>query len=108
MGRSQKLAVRGAAIEESASLPRTMTIPDSAESRRTALIRAVRRHRQRLARKLDAIRGDLDEARRGPAYRRSGEALLAYLRQVPARAATLGGGVPVAGRAGTASARITS
>ena len=52
-----------------------------------ALLRALRRHRQRLERKLEAIRGDLAEADRGTEHRRAGEALLTYLHQVPKRAA---------------------
>ena len=51
------------------------------------LVQALKRYRARLARKLEAMRADLAEAKRGPEYRRFGEALLAYLRQVPARAA---------------------
>ena len=48
-------------------------------------VRALRRHLARLVRKAEAIRGDLAEARRGPEFRRSGEALLAYLHRVPLR-----------------------
>ncbi len=54
--------------------------------RALAVLKAVRKHRQRLAKKLEAVRGDLVEVQKGPTYRRFGEALLAYLRQVPARA----------------------
>ena len=60
---------------------------DPREARRAVIVRALRRHRARLARKLEALRGDLAEAERGPQYRRYGEALLAYIAQVPARAA---------------------
>src|SRR5215470_16601138 len=54
--------------------------------RRGEIARALKRYRGRLARKIDALRGDLAEARRAPEYRAFGETLLAYLRQVPARA----------------------
>ncbi len=57
--------------------------PPDPESRRTALVRALEKHHRRLARKLEAIRGDLAEAERAPAFRRWAETLLAYLRQVP-------------------------
>jgi predicted ribosome quality control (RQC) complex YloA/Tae2 family protein len=59
------------------------------EERQTALVRALKRYRSRLARKLGAIRGDLAEAERAPQFRRFGEALLSYLRQVPARASSV-------------------
>jgi len=58
----------------------------SSMDRRAALVRALKRYRARMLRKLEALRGDLAEARRGDEFRRHGEALLAYLRQVPARA----------------------
>src|SRR5215470_15218420 len=61
---------------------------DSAGSsldRRAALARALRRYHARLTRKVEALRGDLAEARRAPELRVFGEALLAYLRQVPPR-----------------------
>src|SRR5215831_8250687 len=51
-----------------------------------ALVRALRKQRTRLARKVEAIRGDLAEAERAPEHRRHAEALLAYLAQVPKRA----------------------
>jgi len=57
-----------------------------APTRRTALLRALRRHCARLARKLDGLRGDLAEAEKAPEHRRSGETLLSYLKDVPARA----------------------
>ncbi len=63
---------------------------DSARSpeldRATAILRAVRRHHRRLERKVEALRGDLAEAERAPVFRRWGETLLSYLRQVPPRA----------------------
>jgi predicted ribosome quality control (RQC) complex YloA/Tae2 family protein len=49
-------------------------------------VRALRRYRVRVARRLDGLRGDLAEAERAPLFRRFGETLLTYLRQVPARA----------------------
>jgi predicted ribosome quality control (RQC) complex YloA/Tae2 family protein len=54
--------------------------------RRAELARALKRHHSRLARKVEALRGDLAEAKRSDEYRRFGEALLTYLKQVPARA----------------------
>ena len=65
--------------------------PDSPppDERTAALVRALKRYRSRLARKLEAIRGDLAEAERAPEFRRFGEALLSYLRQVPARASNV-------------------
>jgi predicted ribosome quality control (RQC) complex YloA/Tae2 family protein len=59
------------------------------EERQAALVRALKRYRSRLDRKLQAMRGDLAEAERGPEFRRFGEALLSYLRQVPARASSV-------------------
>src|SRR5439155_548046 len=50
-------------------------------------LRELKKHRTRLVRKLEAIRGDLAEARRAGEYRRAGEALLAYLHLVPKRVA---------------------
>ena len=63
--------------------------PQPPEERQAALVRALKRYRSRLARKLEAIRGDLAEAERAPEFRRFGEALLSYLRQVPARATSV-------------------
>ena len=61
--------------------------PDSPLAERAAaVLRALRRHRQRLERKLEAIRGDLAEAERSLEHRRAGEALLTYLHKVPKRA----------------------
>ena len=51
------------------------------------VLRALSRYRARLARKLEGLRGDLAEAEQAGEHRRFGEALLAYLSQVPARAA---------------------
>ena len=53
--------------------------------RRAAVARALKRYHARLARKVEALRGDLAEARRAAEFRTWGETLLAYLRQVPAR-----------------------
>ncbi|MBI5708922.1 MAG: DUF814 domain-containing protein [Candidatus Eisenbacteria bacterium] len=61
------------------------TTPDL--ERYAQAVRALGRYRARLARKLDGLRGDLAEAERAPHYRRAGEALLTYLKQVPPRAA---------------------
>ena len=52
-------------------------------------VRALRRYRARLARKLQGLRGDLAEAERAPQYRRFGDTLLVYLKQVPVRAASV-------------------
>ena len=53
--------------------------------RRAAVARALRRYHARLARKVQALQGDLAEARRAAEFRLWGETLLAYLRQVPSR-----------------------
>ena len=65
-----------------------MVAPSDPGSRRVPIVRALRKQRQRLSRKLEALRGDLAGAERAPMFRRYGEALLAYLAQVPARATT--------------------
>ena len=59
------------------------------EERQVALVRALKRYRSRVERKLEAMRGDLAEAKRAPEFRSFGEALLSYLRQVPARASSV-------------------
>ena len=59
---------------------------DPLAERRDAVRKAIERHAKKLARKLEALKGDLEEARRAPQLRRFGEALLAYAHQVPARA----------------------
>ncbi len=61
---------------------------DPAAQRRAAVARALRRYAARLERKRDAMRDDLAEAARAAEWRRCGETLLAYARQVPARAAS--------------------
>jgi predicted ribosome quality control (RQC) complex YloA/Tae2 family protein len=60
---------------------------DPARARAAAILRALKTHRKKLARKLEAVRGDLAEARRAGEFRRAGETLLTFLKQVPARAA---------------------
>jgi predicted ribosome quality control (RQC) complex YloA/Tae2 family protein len=61
-------------------------VAPSPDDRRTEITRALKRYHDRLARKVEALRGDLAEAQRAGEYRTSGETLLSYLRQVPARA----------------------
>jgi predicted ribosome quality control (RQC) complex YloA/Tae2 family protein len=60
-----------------------------ADERRTAIVRVLTRYRARVQRKVEALRQDLAEARRGPEHRLSGETLLTYLHQVPPRAASV-------------------
>lgn len=57
--------------------------------RAAALLKALRRLRQRLERKLAAITRDMAEAEEGGEQRRAGEALLTYLHQVPRHAASV-------------------
>ena len=59
---------------------------DPVAQRRTDVREALERHAKKLSRRLDALRGDLEEGVRGPEWRRFGEALLTYAHQVPARA----------------------
>lgn len=68
---------------DSAPAPAT----DPIAERRAAVRRAIERHAAKLARKLEALTGDLAEARRGPEWQRMSDALYAYMHQVPARAA---------------------
>ena len=49
-------------------------------------VRALRKYRARVARRLERLQADLAEAERAPQFRRFGETLLTYLKQVPARA----------------------
>ena len=56
-------------------------------SRHSIVLRALKRYRARLHRVVLARRRDLEEAKAAPTLRRSGEALLTYIRDVPARAA---------------------
>jgi predicted ribosome quality control (RQC) complex YloA/Tae2 family protein len=60
--------------------------PDPVAERREAVRKALDRHAKKLARKVEALKGDLAEANRAREWRRFGEALLAYAHQVPARA----------------------
>ena len=59
---------------------------DPVAQRRAALVRALERHARKLARRLEALRGDLGVAARASEWRRAGEALLAFAHLVPARA----------------------
>jgi predicted ribosome quality control (RQC) complex YloA/Tae2 family protein len=59
---------------------------DPVAERRVAVRKALERHAKKLARKLDALAGDLQEAGRAAEWRRYGETLLAYAHLVPARA----------------------
>jgi predicted ribosome quality control (RQC) complex YloA/Tae2 family protein len=68
------------------STPETAPPPSPERERALEILRALRRYHRRMVRKVEALRGDLAEAERGPALRRLGETLLSYLRQVPARA----------------------
>src|SRR5262245_43939949 len=63
--------------------------PEAQAERRVEIARTLKRYHARLARKVEALRGDLAEAERAGEYRTWGETLLAYLRQVPARAASV-------------------
>ena len=64
--------------------------PDSAaaleRARFAQAVRALRKYRSRVARRVERLHADLAEAERAPQFRRFGETLLAYLKQVPARA----------------------
>ena len=60
-----------------------------ADARRAAVTRALGRYLRRLERKLDGLKGDLEQAMRAGEFRRFGEALLAYARTVPPRAASV-------------------
>lgn len=66
-----------------------MSPDDTSSDRRTEILRALKRHHGKLLRKVEGLQGDLAEARRGDEYRIYGETLLAYLRQVPARASSV-------------------
>lgn len=66
------------------SPPRTTA--EEATERRLEVRKALERHAKKLARKLDALEGDLAEAARAAEWRGFGEALLAYAHRVPARA----------------------
>jgi predicted ribosome quality control (RQC) complex YloA/Tae2 family protein len=60
---------------------------DVEESRQSIALRALKRYRTRVHRVVLARRRDLEEAQLAPTLRRAGEALLTYIREVPARAA---------------------
>ena len=62
---------------------------EALDERRTEIARALRRYHGRLVRRVEALRGDLAEAERAGEFRTWGETLLAYLRQVPARASSV-------------------
>jgi predicted ribosome quality control (RQC) complex YloA/Tae2 family protein len=59
---------------------------DPVAERRAAVRKALERHTKKLARRLDALHGDLEEAARAEDWRRYGEALLTYVHKVPPRA----------------------
>src|SRR5262245_58425199 len=63
--------------------------PEAQAERRVEVARVLKRYHARLARKVEALRGDLAEAQRAQEFRTFGETLLSYLRQVPARAASV-------------------
>jgi predicted ribosome quality control (RQC) complex YloA/Tae2 family protein len=67
----------------------TRSSADAPADRRADIARALRKYHARLARRIEALRGDLAEAERAPEFRTWAETLLAYLRQVPARAASV-------------------
>ncbi len=67
--------------------PQPAAAPDPAEARAAEVRRALKRLLTRHKRRLEALEGDLAEARRAAEYRRAGEALLAFAHQVPPRAA---------------------
>ena len=79
--------VRREASDPTTTTRSRMAWTDERLERRAAVRKALERHAKRLARKAEALEGDLDEARRAPEWRRYGEALLAYAHLVPARAA---------------------
>jgi predicted ribosome quality control (RQC) complex YloA/Tae2 family protein len=62
---------------------------DEVADRRVEVARALKRYHARLLRRVEALRGDLAEARRAGEFRAWGETLLSYLRQVPARATSV-------------------
>jgi predicted ribosome quality control (RQC) complex YloA/Tae2 family protein len=63
--------------------------PQAIAERRVEIARALKRYHARLKRRVEALRGDLAEAQRAGEFRVWAETLLAYLRQVPARAASV-------------------
>jgi predicted ribosome quality control (RQC) complex YloA/Tae2 family protein len=63
--------------------------PEAIAERRSEVARALRKYHGRLVRRIEALRGDLAEAERAAEFRTWAETLLAYLRQVPPRAASV-------------------
>jgi predicted ribosome quality control (RQC) complex YloA/Tae2 family protein len=61
------------------------SVPSLPDPRQADIVRALRKQLGRMHKKLDAMREDLAEAERAPEFRRFGEALLAYLKDVPKR-----------------------
>ncbi len=59
--------------------------PDPAETRALEVRRALKRLLDKHKRRLEALKGDLEESSKGPEYRRAGEALLAFAHLVPPR-----------------------
>jgi predicted ribosome quality control (RQC) complex YloA/Tae2 family protein len=67
----------------------TRPTTDEVADRRMEIAGALKRYHARLLRRVEALRGDLDEAQRAGEFRTWGETLLSYLRQVPMRAASV-------------------
>jgi predicted ribosome quality control (RQC) complex YloA/Tae2 family protein len=63
--------------------------PDARAARRSEIVRALRKYRRRVRRRLDAMQADLVEAERYAEQRRMGETLTAYFAQVPRYAASV-------------------
>src|SRR5262249_779078 len=63
-----------------------MTDPSPEFDQFLSLVQALRRYRSRLARTVEAMRGDLAEAKRATEYRTFAEALLTYIKVIPPRA----------------------
>jgi predicted ribosome quality control (RQC) complex YloA/Tae2 family protein len=77
-------------MSDSPEHPPKPAAPDEPVVERAELLRkALRRYLDKLKRKLDGLRTDLEEAERGPLYRQYGEALLAFAQRVPPRAASV-------------------
>ena len=62
------------------------TAEERMAERHEAVRKSLERYAKKLARRLDALRGDLEESARAQDWRRFGEALLTYAHKVPARA----------------------
>lgn len=65
--------------------PQQASAIDAALARATEVRRALKRLLDKHKRRLEALRGDLEESAKGPEYRRAGEALLAFAHLVPPR-----------------------